>query len=260
MRILSISDIHGDVYGIECLVDKLKKDSRFDLIVVAGDIASSKEDSKEIITLLSTIQPKIFYVQGNWDDYPYETQLSKKSCHLHLNHKKINGWCFLGYSGSEANGYRRNPSLDGSFEHYNKNKKKYKKIFKTYYEYRRSVIFDELYQYLDVNDIDVDELVLVTHDRLYKLPFTPFMYIFGHQHNPKYTYHRGIHLLNTSYIPKRITLRDDDRYNYCIINLNQEAKVVFNDMYKPVCYMNKNGEIKIKHITNKDYRDRSGRY
>jgi len=46
----------------------------------------------------------------------------------------------------------------------------------------------------------VDELVLVTHDRFYALPFTPFLYIFGHRHAPKHTYHKGIHCVNTSAI------------------------------------------------------------
>jgi|GEM_PF-5016354 len=231
MKILSISDIHGDVEKIELLVNKLDQKEDFDLIIIAGDIGDLDETNK-ILDILSSFKKQIFYVQGNWDSYPYGTTFNKQAIHIHLNHQTVNGWCFLGYSGSEANLYRGNKSLEGSFEFFAENKGKPGFQFGTYYQYRRSIIFKEVFNYLDKNDIDVDDLVFISHDRLFKLPFTPFLYIFGHEHQHMNNYHKGIHLLNTSAISKNSDLDTDygGVGNYCLVSLNENFKVEFNEI------------------------------
>ena len=104
MRILSISDIHGELETFDILVEKLVK-LTFDVVLIAGDMGG-REESKTIIRELSIFGKPIFYVMGNWDCFPYDEVLHKEAVHIHLNHQQVGEWIFLGYSGCAVNGYK----------------------------------------------------------------------------------------------------------------------------------------------------------
>ncbi len=69
MKVLAISDIHGNFYRLGKLVESLKKKS-FDLIIIVGDLTNfgSMNEAKEVLDIISKINHKaLFYVPGNCD-------------------------------------------------------------------------------------------------------------------------------------------------------------------------------------------------
>ncbi len=72
MNIVAISDIHGNFYYLGKFIKEVEKD-KIDLILVAGDITDfgDIDEAREILSILSTITPSLFYVTGNCD--PPET-------------------------------------------------------------------------------------------------------------------------------------------------------------------------------------------
>jgi predicted phosphodiesterase len=221
LRILSLSDIHGDMDAFELFLDKLSGHT-FDVVLIAGDLGGL-DDAKVIFNELLQYKRPILYVTGNWDQFSYQEELHDFATHLHLNHQRIGEWVFLGYSGCAANGYSGNPSLSGRYDEFQKNLRSYKRKFGSYELFCKSIAFKELQTYIDLNQIDVDDLVLITHDRFYSLPFSPLLYVFGHRHKPKHTYHKGIHCLNTSAISMKSMMSRtpmDTPGNFCIVELD----------------------------------------
>jgi predicted phosphodiesterase len=220
LRILSLSDIHGELEDFGVFVDQLPK-LNFDVVLIAGDLGERK-DAKIIIRKLAAFGKPIFYVMGNWDSFSYEESLHRQATHIHLKHQRIGEWIFLGYSGSAANGYKDHPTLSNSFATYQSNRRHNKRKFGSYESYCKTLIVEELSTYISVHQIDVEDLVLVTHDRLYAPPFFPLLYVFGHRHQPKYTTHKGVHLVNTSAIsmsPIFSSISPDAVGNFCLIEL-----------------------------------------
>jgi len=219
LRILSISDIHGELDAFGVFFDKVQK-LHFDVVLIAGDIGTRKE-AKSIFKKLASFGKPIFYVMGNWDHFPYDEVLNKKATHIHLKHQKVGEWIFLGYSGSATNSYKGHPTLSDAYATYNSDRRRNKRKFGSFETYCKTQALDELSAYISHNQIDVEDLVLVTHDRLYALPFSPLLYVFGHRHQPKYTTHKGVHLVNTSAISMYSPFTPPDAPgNFCLIELN----------------------------------------
>ena len=63
MRILSISDIHGELEDFGVFVGQLPK-LTFDVVLIAGDLGERKE-AKIIFQKLAAFGKPIFYVMGN---------------------------------------------------------------------------------------------------------------------------------------------------------------------------------------------------
>jgi len=256
MRILSISDIHGDIDAVEILMEQLSQ-KNFDVVVIAGDIGDLKE-AKEICRIIATLNKEILYVMGNWDDYGYNEVLHKKATHIHLNHRKIGDWVFLGYSGSAANGYNRNLELEECYNTFEQNSEYNRRKFGTFHTFRKNFILSKIEDYIKNNNIDVEDLVLVTHDRLYSLNFYPFLYIYGHLHKPKHTYYKGTHFLNTSAVSNHSILSNlpsDTPGNFCYVETEHlDCKIEFNTISSPyICQHDKvrGGEV-IKTIRKRD--------
>lgn len=235
MRILSISDIHGELEAFEIFIGQLQK-LTFDVVLIAGDMGD-RQESQIIFQELAAFGKPIFYVMGNWDSFPYNEVLHEQATHIHLQHQKVGEWIFLGYSGSAANGYKSHPTLNGSYTTYQNDHRRNKRKFGSYESYCKTLALEELSTYISENQLDVEDLVLVTHDRLYSLPFFPLLYVFGHRHQPKYTTHKGVHLVNTSAISpssffSRTTL--DAPGNFCLIELDGlNCRVDFHKIPSP---------------------------
>lgn len=208
----------------------------FDVVIIAGDLGDLGE-ANAIVSPLAKFDKPIFYVMGNWDSFSYQESIHKAATHLHLTHQRVGDWVFLGYSGCAANLYRGNPSLAGKCDEFEKNKRRYKRKYGSCELFFKSIVFEEIQAYIGEHQIDVDELVLVTHDRLYALPFTPFLYIFGHRHTPKYTHHKGIHCLNTAAISMEAMMSQnplDTPGNFCLIDLGgMSCQIDFQEVPSP---------------------------
>jgi len=235
VRIVSLSDIHGELDAFDNLIDCLSG-LTFDVIVIAGDIGERKE-AKVIFRELAAYGKPIFYVMGNWDDFSYSKTLNRHAVHIHLNHQRVGEWVFLGYSGSTANGFRGHPTLSNSKTIYESNYRHNKRKYGCYESYCRSLASEELRIYISEHEIDVEELVLVSHERFYSLTFFPLLYVFGHRHQPKYTRHKGVNLVNTSAISTRSFLNHippDAKGNFCLIELNGlNCSVHFHEIPSP---------------------------
>ena len=234
MRILSFSDIHGDLESFGIFIDQLTN-LIFDVVLIAGDIGNQKE-AEVIVKKLADFGKPILYVMGNWDSFHYDDIL-EPATHLHLKHQIVGEWIFLGYSGSAANGYKNHPTLSNSHATYKSNRRRNKQKFGSFENYCKTLICEELSDYISMHKIDVEDLVLLTHDRLYSLPFFPLLYVFGHRHQPKYTRHKGVHLVNTAaismYSPFSRTPIDTPG-NFCLIELDgMDCQVDFNKISSP---------------------------
>lgn len=217
---MSISDIHGELEAFDVFVDQLPK-LNFDVVLIAGDLGGRKE-AITILRKLAAFCKPIYYVMGNWDSFSYEECLHKQATHIHLKHQRIGEWIFLGYSGSAANGYKGHPTLNDSYATYQSNRRHNKRKFGTYESYCKALILEELSTYISIHQIDVEDLVLVTHDRLYAPSFFPLLYVFGHRHQPKHTTYKGVHLVNTSAISMNSLfsrIPPDAPGNFCLIEL-----------------------------------------
>jgi len=204
MKILSISDIHGDLGTLQKMCEKIANVNNFDLILIAGEIGSSSnykmQKAIDILYFLSELSPKIFFVKGSCGDNFNDSELPKSVINIHLKHVYCNEWCFLGYSEFEGNKTFGSTLVKNHSENINFVRDKYP----NFRAYKSSMIFDEIEDYLEKNNIDNDDLIFVTSRRLYKVPFMPYAYIFGRDHKPFYKFHNGIHCLNTSFVTNDI--------------------------------------------------------
>jgi len=99
MKILGISDIHGQTANIEKIKDAL---SEADLALLVGDITNfgGRVEIDQIVNLLKKINPNILSVSGNCDNLDVEDYLTEYQINLNLQIKTINQISFVGMGGS----------------------------------------------------------------------------------------------------------------------------------------------------------------
>jgi Icc-related predicted phosphoesterase len=96
MRLLAISDIHGNVDAVHRL--RGREDNAFNAVVVAGDIGG--DAAAEIMDILVSFACPVLYIYGNWDRrLPYDSDFGPTCHHLHLRSVECCGWNFAGISG-----------------------------------------------------------------------------------------------------------------------------------------------------------------
>lgn len=96
MRVLALSDIHGNVRAVREL--RARESNGFDAVVVAGDFGS--DAASEILTILGSFSCPVLYVYGNWDhELEYDRSFGGDSVHLHLRSFKLGRISFIGFSG-----------------------------------------------------------------------------------------------------------------------------------------------------------------
>ena len=119
MKLLCVSDIHGNQLAVDWLVAQLKEsNASFDAVVVTGDVVSKKalsksNDNVEFVSIMSKLAEfgeKVFYCLGNWDENVSYVipELSEKFVHVHHGVTEFRGYYFAGYSGCDF-GWGANP-------------------------------------------------------------------------------------------------------------------------------------------------------
>lgn len=99
MRILLVSDIHGNMDALEQLEETA---ARADLIVVVGDIThfGGVRDAAGVIEGLLHFNPRLAAVAGNCDNRQIEDYLAAEGLLLDHRGKDIDGIRFIGLSGA----------------------------------------------------------------------------------------------------------------------------------------------------------------
>jgi hypothetical protein len=109
LKIIVISDIHGDVENLLSFLDKMKELTP-DVIVCPGDFTdvnipkgfSQEEIAKLIITELKTVKVPILAVPGNVDVKGVIDVLEKENVSIHGRGKIIGEFGFYGYGGAKT--------------------------------------------------------------------------------------------------------------------------------------------------------------
>jgi hypothetical protein len=99
MRVLALSDLHGEEAVLDGLRSLLQKE-RFDLILIVGDITqrgplSYAEDLLDVFG-----GENILAIHGNMDTQHVVDLLDKRGILLHLKKVELGGWDFVGFGGS----------------------------------------------------------------------------------------------------------------------------------------------------------------
>ena len=107
MRILALSDIHGNVAAVARM--RARQANDYDLLIVAGDIGGAMGREVEVFEILDTFGCPVVYVYGNHDwDVAYDIRFGANGVHLHGTLVIIDRLCIVGFSGCPTN-WGRNP-------------------------------------------------------------------------------------------------------------------------------------------------------
>ncbi|WEU40773.1 MAG: metallophosphoesterase [Candidatus Odinarchaeum yellowstonii] len=147
LKIIAISDIHGNIGVIEKLVEALKQlGGNPDLIIIAGDIThfGGLNDALDVFKILSRIESKrLFFIPGNCDSPELEKFESDGVVfNIHMETAEYLGYTFIGLGGSS------------------------KTPFHTLYEFSEEEIGNML-EKLSLKVYDAAKLITVTHDPPY---------------------------------------------------------------------------------------------
>jgi predicted phosphodiesterase len=204
MRLLAISDIHGNVEAVGNL--RGREDSGFDAVVVAGDIGA--DAAAEIMDILASFACPILYVYGNWDRrLSYDLDFGPTCHHLHLRPVECCGWRFAGISGLPTS-WGLNPIAAALRQDVNR---KYRSAPPDNAEFlsavrkadREALLLNRsaLAAALEESNAEPRRTVLVSHERLFGIDRDfpgLFLHLFGHRHGFKMTTHKGTACVNVS--------------------------------------------------------------
>ncbi|MCS7125445.1 MAG: metallophosphoesterase [Aigarchaeota archaeon] len=103
MRILHVSDIHGNMAAVEKIVDK-SNEFKVSLVVVTGDLThfGEVEDAETILEKISQSGRDVFFVPGNCDPRALLrwSPVNPHIKNLHLNSVEYMGREFIGLGGA----------------------------------------------------------------------------------------------------------------------------------------------------------------
>lgn len=103
MRILHISDIHGNMGAVEKVIQKAGEIGA-DLIAVTGDLThfGEIEDAEMLLERISESGRQVFFVPGNCDPKALLewTPINTSIKNLHLRSVDFSGWEFIGLGGA----------------------------------------------------------------------------------------------------------------------------------------------------------------
>jgi len=99
MRLLIVSDIHGNTEAVEHLREEAESS---DLILLAGDLThfGGVEDAARVVELFRSANSHLKAVAGNCDNRDIEQYLAKEGLLLDQSPYLFSGVCFLGLSGA----------------------------------------------------------------------------------------------------------------------------------------------------------------
>ena len=101
MRIIAITDIHGNENKVEWFVEKIK-DEKFDVLLIAGDITHFKgrDSAEKSLKYFLEFKKPVFAVMGNCDGRDVLDLLEELGISLHDKRIEINGIGIVGFGGS----------------------------------------------------------------------------------------------------------------------------------------------------------------
>ncbi len=101
MKILAITDLHGDVAKLSKIPDEI---ASVDLVLLVGDVTNfgRKQDILDIIELVSQMNSNILIVPGNCDYPETEDALNQSGLNIGGQHKIVDGKAFVGLGASLA--------------------------------------------------------------------------------------------------------------------------------------------------------------
>lgn len=96
MKLLAISDIHGDIRAIQRLV-RIVNDC--DAVVITGDITDfgGAEQANAVLSELAVLQIPVLAVTGNCDSSPVEKAMTQNHCNVANVPIQLNGFTFIGF-------------------------------------------------------------------------------------------------------------------------------------------------------------------
>ncbi|HEX9464485.1 MAG TPA: metallophosphoesterase family protein [Alphaproteobacteria bacterium] len=224
MRLLAVSDIHGNVDAVRRLRDRERND--FDAVVVAGDIGSTA--APDILGLLASFACPVLYVFGNWDSkLPYDASFGPNCHHLHLRSVECGGWAFAGFSGLPAH-WGLNPLAAAMEQELRPRRQTADRAAKR--RHAREVQRRNRASLADViasSRAGQKRTIVVTHERQYRvhedMPDVP-LFLFGHRHGFESATFRGAQFVNVSVLDDALPPRDDISLGtYTILELSSHG-------------------------------------
>jgi hypothetical protein len=99
MKIVAMTDLHGNTSGIEGLADEL---AAADVVLLAGDLTNfgSRRDAARILNAVREHNDSVLAVHGNCDRPDVADYLSEEGISLHARSVERDGVVFLGLGGS----------------------------------------------------------------------------------------------------------------------------------------------------------------
>jgi predicted phosphodiesterase len=217
MRLLAVSDIHGNVEAVRMLRERER--NRFDAVVVAGDIGGKAAIG--IMAILATFACPVLYVFGNWDrDLDYDLSFGPTCHHLHLRSVECGGWVFAGFSGLPA-GWGQNP-IAAALRHEMESrhglvppdKADLSGDLRRVSNDAQRLNRQELAAVIKGSRAGPGRTIVVTHERLSRverdLPGVP-LFLFGHRHGFQSMTFRGAKFVNVSVLDNPVTVRPATR-------------------------------------------------
>ncbi len=96
MKLLALSDLHGDYSHIEAIRSRARD---FDAVLIAGDLTNFGPD-EHALELLKMFTEPVFAVPGNCDNPSLLKLLDGNAINLHNSCHKMGGLTFVGHGGS----------------------------------------------------------------------------------------------------------------------------------------------------------------
>ena len=254
MRVLGLSDIHGNVRAVEKMRDLERNE--FDLLVVAGDIGN--EAAATIFEILASFNCPVLYVFGNWDGrLEYDRSFGPTCHHLHMTPYAHDGFVFVGFSGLPVK-WGLNPhavrlraevdarhqavldELDSLKGASSSDRAKLERSAR-YKAFKRDDAAADV-AIIRANRRDLANLVaendpartiVVTHERQTKtqLDMTGVpLFLYGHRHGFEDKTHRGSRFVNVSALDNRVTVEpaDPKTADWELRNINAGGYVVID--------------------------------
>ena len=96
MKLLALSDLHGDYSHVKALKNRAGK---IDAVLVAGDLTDFGPD-EHAAEFLAMFEEPVLAIPGNCDKPSIVKLLDEKGVNLHKSHRTINDVTFIGLGGS----------------------------------------------------------------------------------------------------------------------------------------------------------------
>jgi Icc-related predicted phosphoesterase len=218
MKILALSDIHGNTRTLSKILNKVKGHD-IDLVLVAGDLTDfgSYNEAKSIIELISSSFSKVYFVPGNCDMiHDYKEDINKLNLHgNYLVYKEI---AIIGLGGSSPTPF--NTPLEFSEEEIEEIlNSTYERLKNNYEKYEKLILLSHTppintkVDFVSSRKVHAGSLSV----RKFVEKFSPHLVISGHVHEA-----RNIDQINQTLL---VNAGPASQGNYAIIDINESILI-----------------------------------